>query len=401
MSDLPALLGGTPVRPQGPPPWPPADAEVLEALQRVYHDGSWGVYHGPNCDALGQALREFFQVEHVILCGSGTFAVELGLRALKVGPGDEVILSAYDFPGNFLDIHAVGATPVLVDVDPANCNLALDKLEAAFSPATKAIIATHLHGGLVPMRELAALAKQRAVLVLEDAAQCPGAMVQGRRAGTWGDAGVISFGGSKLLSAGRGGALLTSHADVWQRARSHALRGNLICPLSELQVAVLMPQLRKLDERNRCRADNVQRLLGSLRDVPGLALFVNLPEAGQPGYYKLGFQYDAAAFGLPRATFVAAMCAEGIAMAEGFPAAHVGRSPRRYRCVGQLTEATRAHHGALVLHHPVLLGADADVDEVARAVRKVYQYRESLTNGTGAHPLPEDQVDPAHQRQQE
>src|SRR5262245_5190135 len=356
MSDLPALLGGTPVWPQGPPSWPPADDEVLEALQRAYRDGAWGVYHGPHCDALEQALREYLQVEFAQLCGSGTYAVELGLRALKVVPGDEVILSAYDFPGNFLSIHAVGASPVLIDVEAGNWSLALDRLESAFSSTTRAIIATHLHGGLVPMRELTALATQRGVAVLEDAAQCPGAIVQGRRAGTWGDAGVISFGGSKLLSAGRGGALLTDHADVAQRARTHALRGNLVCPLSELQAAVLLPQLRKLDERNRRRAAAVESLGGALCDAPGLTPFRNAPDLGQPGYYKLGFQLDESRFGLARAALIAAVRAEGIALDDGFSAAHVGRSPRRFRAGGALAEAERAHRGWVVLHHPVTLG---------------------------------------------
>jgi dTDP-4-amino-4,6-dideoxygalactose transaminase len=265
-----------------------------------------------------------------------------------------------------------------VDVDPANWNVALDRLETAMSPVCKAVVVSHLHGGLVPMRELTAWARERGVRVLEDAAQCPGAVVQGRAAGAWGDAGVISFGGSKLLSAGRGGALLTPHADVWQRARTHALRGNLVCPLSELQAAVLAPQLRKLDERNRQRARNVARLLQQLAGTPGIRPFTQARELGEPGYYKLGFQYDAAAFGLPRATLVAAGRAEGVALAEGFPASQVGRSPRRFRAGSALAEAERAHHGCVVLHHPVLLGSAADVDEVGQAIRKIYQYREAL-----------------------
>jgi len=378
MSDLPALLGGAPVRPNGPPAWPLADPEILDALQRAYRDGSWGVYHGPHGPALEQALRDYFGVDHVLLCGSGTYAVELGLRALKIGAGAEVILAAYDYPGNFLTIHAVGAVPVLVDINPANWNLAVDCLDEAVQPASRAVLVSHLHGGVVPMRELTRWAQQCGLAVLEDAAQCPGVDIQGRRAGTCGDPGVISFGGSKLLSAGRGGALLTRHADAAQRARTQQLRGNLVCPLSELQSAVLLPQLGRLEERNRLRAENVQRLLALLRDVPGLTPLVNAPDAGQPGYYKLGFQFDAAVFGLPRDAFLAAVQAEGIALAEGFRAAHVGRSPRRYRRGTDLAEAERAHAGCIVLHHPVLLGQPNEVDEVARAIRKVYQYREAL-----------------------
>src|SRR5262249_22341341 len=203
-------------------------------------------------------------------------------------------------------------------------------------------------------------------------AQAPGATVQGRRAGTWGDAGVLSFGGSKLLTAGRGGALLTRHADVHQRARLALHRANVVCPLSELQAAVLLPQIDKLDARNAERARAVRHLAGLLHDVPGLRPFANHGAESEPGYYKLGFQYDAAAFGLARERFVAALRAEGVAFDEGFRALHVGRSPARFRQAGGLTEAGRAHAGSVVLHHPVLLGPDADLEEVASAVRKVY-----------------------------
>src|SRR5439155_1399263 len=130
-------------------------------------------------------------VTHALACGSGTFAVELALRALKVGPGDEVMLAAYDYPGNFLCVHAVGATPVLVDIHPDNWNLDPARLEEACGPATRAVIVSHLHGGLVPMREVMGFAAARGIRVIEDAAQCPGAVVQGRRAGSWGDAGGL------------------------------------------------------------------------------------------------------------------------------------------------------------------------------------------------------------------
>jgi perosamine synthetase len=368
----PALLGGPPIRPQGPPDWPLPDEDVLRALQAAYADGSWGKYHGNYVARLEARLAEYHGVAHALTCGSGTFAVELGLRALKVGPGDEVILSAYDYPGNFLCVHAVGATPVLIDPDPASWLLSLDRLPEAVGPATKAVIASHLHGGQVPMGRLTAFAAGRGLHVIEDAAQCPGACVDGRMAGTWGDAGVLSFGGSKLLTAGRGGAILTPHADVHQRARLAQLRGNVVCPLSELQAAALLSQLDKLDARNAHRLANVAALVARLDHVPGLQPLLGTPTDARPAYYKLGFQYDEAAFGLPRARFVAALRAEGIAFDEGFRALHAGRSPSRFRRAGELTEADRAHRGAVVLHHPILLGSEADVSEVAEAVRKIY-----------------------------
>src|SRR5262249_4561833 len=266
--------------------------------------------------------------------------------------GHEVIMAAYDYPGNFLNIHAVGAMPVLVDVDPDNWNLAPETLARALGPKTRALIVSHLHGGLVPMRELMAFARQHHVAVIEDAAQAPGAVIGGKKAGTWGDAGIISFGGSKLLTAGRGGALLTSRADLFQRARTWQQRGNLLCPLSELQAAVLLPQLAKLQTRNSQRLENVRILFELLQDVPGLSPLRNRVGDYHPGYYKVGFQHDTVKFGLPRSRFAEAMRAEGIALDEGFSAVHVGRSPRRFRRAGPLTQAERAGEAMVVLHHP-------------------------------------------------
>jgi dTDP-4-amino-4,6-dideoxygalactose transaminase len=379
--ELPALLGGPAMRPQGPPDWPGPDPEVRAAVARACADGSWGKYHGEHGDALIQRLRAFFGIEHVLLCGSGTFAVELALRALRVGTGDEVILASYDYPGNFLAIHAVGAQPVLVDVAPHHWNLSLDALTAALGPKVRAVIVSHLHGGLVPMRELTAWANARGLAVVEDAAQVPGAIVEGRRAGTWGDAGVFSFGGSKLLTAGRGGALLTPRADVAQRARTHLIRGNVVCPLSELQAALLLPQLDRLDARNQQRRQAVDWLTEALASLPGVRPLVNHVAESAPAYYKMGFQFDGAAFGLERNRLVAAMRAEGVALAEGFAAAHVGRSARRFRRGSELTEAERAHHGAVLLHHPVLLGDAEDLRQVAAAWRKIHCHAAQLASG--------------------
>jgi dTDP-4-amino-4,6-dideoxygalactose transaminase len=251
----------------------------------------------------------------------------------------------------------------------------------AVGPATRAIIVSHLHGGVVPMRAIMDFAAAHGLRVIEDAAQCPGAMIQGRKAGTWGDVGILSFGGSKLLSAGRGGAFLTRQADVHQRARLALNRGNVVCPLSELQAAVLLPQIDKLDARNQQRATSVAYLEKSLHRIPGLRLFRNRGEGTTPSYYKVGWQFDSALFGLTRERMVAAVRAEGIALDEGFAALHVGRSARRYRAAGSLAHADRAHRGTVVLHHPVLLGPTAALDEVALAIRKVYASRYCLAAG--------------------
>lgn len=371
-----ALLGGPAVRPQGPPDWPIPDKDVFRAIRSACLDGSWGKYHGGHVERLEERLAQYHGLAHALTCASGTFAIELALRSLKVGPGDEVILSAYDYPGNFLSVHAIGARPVLVDLDPNNWNLAPERLESAFGPETRAVIVSHLHGGMVPMREVMGIAQARGLQVVEDAAQAPGAMIQGRKAGAWGDVGVLSFGGSKLLCAGRGGAIVTSRADVHQRARTWVNRGNHVCPLSELQAAALLPQLDKLDERNALRARNVLALSEMLHGVPGMRPFVHRCLDSEAAFYKLGFRFDGDLFGLSRERFTAAVRAEGIALDEGFPALHKGRSPSRYRQCGELTEASRAHEGVVVLHHPVLLGTPSEIEEVALAVRKVHAHAE-------------------------
>src|SRR3954451_7569891 len=101
-SNLPAILGGGAGFPQGPPDWPPADDAVRRALEAAFADGSWGKYCGGNVERLETPLASRFDLPHVLSCASGTLAVEAALRAVPVGPGDEVVLAAYDYGGNFL-----------------------------------------------------------------------------------------------------------------------------------------------------------------------------------------------------------------------------------------------------------------------------------------------------------
>ncbi|MCX7423547.1 MAG: DegT/DnrJ/EryC1/StrS aminotransferase family protein [Planctomycetia bacterium] len=383
-----AVHGGRPIQPEGPPTWPLLDAAVETALNRAFADGSWGKYHGSHCLALNEMLVTMHSREHVVLTCSGTAAVELALRGLRVGTGDEVLLSAYDFEGNFKNVLAVGAKPVLIDIDPQTGQLDVTQLELARSPQTKAIIASHLHGGVVDMPALRAFANQYQLAVIEDAAQMPGAMIHGRIAGTWGDIGILSFGGSKLLTSGRGGALFTNDSTIVQRIRLHTQRGNDTYPLSELQAAVLLPQFERLTERNRRRAANVGLLLEMLRDTKGLSSFVGSNDCGnsfksldfpivtarvnQPGFYKLGFWYDSAQFGgLSRDQFACSLRAEGIALDPGFRALHLTHSKGRFRAVNDLPNASRADTSLLVLHHPVLLGSENDLRQIAEALSKV------------------------------
>src|SRR5262245_32884426 len=138
MSDpcLPALLGGSPVRPEGPPAWPFPAPDVEAALAAAVASGSWGQYHGEHVCTLEAELAAFHHVPHALTCASGTLAVEAGLRALRVGPGCEVVMAAYDYESNFLTVHAIGASPVVIDVHPVTWQLDPVHLEPAISPQT-------------------------------------------------------------------------------------------------------------------------------------------------------------------------------------------------------------------------------------------------------------------------
>lgn len=348
-------------------PWPPTDEEIRVALEAAFADGTWGRYHGEHNERLASRISRLHGVEHTRLCSSGTIAVELALRGVGVKPGDEVALAAYDFGGNWRAIEAVGARPVLIDIDPATWCLDVAELEAGLGEHTTAVLVSHLHGGLADVPAIGQLAARRGLAVVEDACQCPGAKVAGRLAGTWGDVGVWSFGGSKLLTAGRGGAIYTQRADIAQRIKIHAERGNDAFPLSELQAAVLLPQLDNLTERNQRRRDNVARLLAACGDLPELTPVSNQLPDSEPAYYKLAFLLGGTH---SRDAFIAAAQAARIPLDAGFRG--FARRPESVcRKVGLLPHSRRAAENTLVLHHPVLLGDDQDVDRLASGLRKL------------------------------
>lgn len=366
-----AVDGGTPLCAEGPPPWPVPDERVWAALERSYHDGSWGQYAGPNCAALQVALRTLTGVEQVSLCCSGTIAVELALRGLQVGPGDEVLLAGYDFPGNFRAITACGALPVLVDLVAGGVVVDREQLAAARGPTTKAIIVSHLHGHVAPLDVIVPWAHEHGIAVVEDACQAPGGTLAGRPVGAWGDVATLSFGGSKLLTAGRGGAVLTNRAEIAQRIKIHCEQGNHAFPLSELQAAVLVPQVQQLPQRHAQRRRAVQRLSVALADVAGLRPLVDLQPTHDPAYYKLALWYDSAVLAArSREAFVAAVEAEGVASGLGFRG-FAQRGASRCRKVGDLTHSRAAAERIVLLHHPVLLADDGTLDRVAQAVRRV------------------------------
>lgn len=369
-----AYFGGPPAFPDGPPPWPRQDIRIRDALLSAWEDGSWGKYLGRHCDQLSKELAELHDVEHVLLTASGTIAVELALRSVGVNKNDHVLMAAYDFPGNFRAIEAIGARPVLVDIAPGRFVPSAEIVEAAVreaSPPVSAMVLSHLHGDLVDIPSITAFAKSRGIPVVEDACQAIGGRFESLPVGSVGDVGVLSFGGSKLLSAGRGGALMTRDETIAQRCRVFCDRGNNAFPLSELQAAVLLPQLAHLPSDTKLRAENAKKVVACCSNLDGIQSDPIKLDTWVPGFFKLGLRFDATQTRWSsRDEFLCAITAEGIAAGAGFRG-FAKRSLRRCDRVGSLEEARLVAGQAVVLHHPILLEDDSSVQRCADTIRRV------------------------------
>ena len=183
--------------------------EVDEALARVV--ASTQFINGPDVEAMEQEVARYSQARHGIGVSSGSDALLVGLMALGVGPGDEVITTPYTFFATVGAIARLGATPVFADIDPATFNITPDALAAKVTPRTRAIVPVHLFGQCAEMGAILALAQRHHLAVIEDAAQAIGAEYQGRRAGSMGTMGCLSFFPSKNLGClGDGGAVVTN-----------------------------------------------------------------------------------------------------------------------------------------------------------------------------------------------
>ena len=256
------------------------DAAVGEAIARVVAD-QWFV-GGPRVAAFEQHFADYCGpgVECVGV-GSGTDAIELALRALGVGVGDEVITAANTCVPTVAGIEASGASPVLVDVRESTATIDPERLSDALTPRTKAIVPVHLYGRCADMDPVKAFAAEHGLLVLEDAAQAHGATYRGSRAGTLGHAAAFSFYPTKNLGAiGDAGAVVTADPAVADRVRmlrsygeGERYRSDMHgrnSRLDTLQAAVLDAKLPGLDERNARRRALAASLRTSLADAVGL-----------------------------------------------------------------------------------------------------------------------------------
>jgi dTDP-4-amino-4,6-dideoxygalactose transaminase len=273
--------------------------ELDEALTRVMASG-WYVL-GPEVEAFEAEWAAFVGTRGCVGVGNGLDALTLALRAMGVGPGDEVIVPGYTFVATWLAVTATGARPVPVDVDPATVNMDPYSLDAAITPRTKVVVPVHLYGRLARIDDIIAIARRHGLRVLEDAAQAHGAQIGGRRAGSLADAAAWSFYPAKNLGAiGDAGAVTSDDAELLDRVRllrnygsprryEHEIEG-VNSRMDEIQAAVLRTKLPHLDEWNSRRLRVAQTYL---RELTGLGLDLPAPApAGEHVWHVFATRTD-------------------------------------------------------------------------------------------------------------
>lgn len=262
--------------------------ELVAAIQGVLKSGQFIM--GPNVKAFEQEVAAYLGVKHAIGVNSGTDALVIALRALGIGPGDEVITTPFTFFATAEAISQVGATPVFVDIDPKTFNINPELIEPAITPRTKAILPVHLYGQAADMDPIMALAEKYNLKVIEDTAQAFGGEYKGRKLGTIGDAGCFSFFPSKNLGAfGDGGLIATNDDEIAEVARMLRIHGakkkyynemvGYNSRLDEIQAAILRVKLPHIDEWNEARRQVAQRYNELLKDVPGIVTPCEAPYA--------------------------------------------------------------------------------------------------------------------------
>ena len=270
--------------------------DAIDAKIREVVDGSRFIL-GPEVGAFEQEFAAYVGAPHAIGVANGTDAITLALRAMGVGPGDEVVVPSFTFYASAEAIPLTGARPVFCDVDPETFCVTADTVRAALSPRTKAVVVVHLFGNVAPVAEIEALG----VPVLEDAAQAAGSDGPAGRPGSLGTAATFSFFPSKNLGAfGDGGAVTTRDGEVADRVRMLRFHGSrdkqtfeLVghnSRLDELQAAILRVQLPHLDGW----ADG-RRRAGAHYEAAGLGELVDLPRAlGEPAWHLYVVRHERA-----------------------------------------------------------------------------------------------------------
>ena len=401
-----AIDGGNPVHDRPWPVWPVHDETEAAALQDVLQSGQWWSVGGRRVPEFEAAFAASQDAAHATCVTNGTAAIEVALRAMGVGCGDEVIVPPYTFVATATSVLAVSATPVFVDVELDSFNMNPAAAAAAITDRTRAIIPVHIGGRPADMDGILTLARARGLGVIEDAAQAHAAEWRGRKVGALGDCGTFSFQASKNLNCGEGGAVVSNDdalADsIWSihnvgRARAgrwyeHNVLGSNF-RMTEWQAAILCAQLARLPEQTARRTANAAILTERLRQIEGITLLSADERITTNAYHLFIFRYCEAEFGgHTRDEFVDALCAEGVPSAAGYvplyrEAVFAERDAAGARCRAARTidyanadcpACEQVCADGVWLFQTQLLGSAEEMHEIAEAILKIQRaWRES------------------------
>ena len=374
----------------------------------VLRSGRW--FLGDRVAEIERVFAEFHHARHGCAVSSGTTALQVALEAAGVGVGDEVIIPAYTFVATAAAVALVGAVPVFVDVSPDTYCIDVAAVETAITERTRVVIAVHLAGQPADLDALTTLCQSKGLRLVEDAAQAHCAEWKGRRVGAIGDLGTFSFQASKNLNAGEGGFVVSDDDTLaeaaWSihncgRSRSgewyeHPLIGGNY-RMTEFQAALLLSQMRNLEDFAELRSKNAALLTEQLSGIEGISPLLLDDRVTRHAYHLYVIRYDAAAFGgASRDNFLKALAAEGIPGAAGYrPLYREPAFQERFRNYPLESPAFGGKPDYSVVNCPVtericadesiwltqnmLLGNEEDVTQIAEAISKIQQSAQHLT----------------------
>jgi dTDP-4-amino-4,6-dideoxygalactose transaminase len=410
-----AITGGKPVRRKPFPAWPVYSNQESRALLQVLRSRNWGGYPFPNAHASAFAAKfaKAHGAKYGIALANGTVAIEVALKAIGIKPGDEVIVPAYTWEGTVGPILLLNAVPVFVDVDPDTYCLDARLIGQSITPKTRAILPVHLAMNFANLDEILSIARSRNIAVIEDCAHAHGGQWRGKGAGACGDFGCFSFQSSKIITAGEGGAVITSNLEHFERAQSYVncgrasvtdeFRHRLIgfnYRITEFQAAILEVQLQRLSKQAKTRLSNMEHFEKRLRCVPSLAFLKRDERITRAAAYQFVFKYVRENFGgIPRAAFLGALEMEGVPCdglfyepvyrsalfpvePADFPALSWNRpAPLDLKTLYHCPVSERAaYEEAVWLPHHIFLSTRKDTDDIANAVLKVCENVNELRN---------------------
>lgn len=392
MSQL-AILGGTPLRSAPFPDWPQADTRDEHALLSAPPY----VKNGENCVLFAERFAQYCGTPYCIPVANGTVSLELILRGLKIGYGDEVILPPYTFVATLSSIVYTGAHPVFADIEPDTYNISAESAVAKITPRTRAIVAVAIGGRPCDFDKLEKLAEKYGLYLIVDAAQAVGAQFNHKSIGQFGVAASFSCQNTKNLTCGEGGIITTSDTSLYENICAMLGTGpardlpKLDHGLTERQAALLSSQMDKLDEQIRLRSENAAYLEQLLTGNPLLTPLRHDPRIQVDACHVHVLRVNhtlLAQYGLNRRDLLAAVNAEGFPLSAGYKPLYAfacASSPMIKAATGREIDLTplpvcetAGYLEGVWIYQSTLLGTRQDMEELSSIVDKVYRHIEDL-----------------------